>query len=263
MSMGGGTKTVTQQSAPQLVPEGKAGFEQANQYFRDFLANPPIYSGPRAAPTDPLQTAGFQTAAQTLETQPASLGAANQEVLNTLGGNWMFGPGAQAAVSSLAAPIFQKFEQEVMPGIRDRAQFAGQGVTGTRRDVAEGTAIDELGRGIATGAIAPIFSGERDRMTTDVKQASDLQSADLQRALGLTTVGGIQRGLSQEQIDAVRQAFEEPIFRQSGAAESLAQMGGLAAGGTTTQSGSQSPGLLGTASSLGTLGLLTKLAMKP
>lgn len=69
-------------------------------------------------------------------------------------------PNSAAAIASMAQPIMAQFEQQVIPGITSRADFAGQGPTSTREQAATKAAEQNLGQAIATGAIAPIYQTE-------------------------------------------------------------------------------------------------------
>src|SRR5262252_303496 len=153
----GGTTTTVQQapsSPPTLQPEAREGFIGAQNFYKNILANPPVYPGPRLAPVTPAQQASIQQSNAFFGTpQPLQLNTENQ-LNRTVQGGYLGGPEAQAAVASAAQPLFAQFSQQVLPGIRDRSQLSGQGVTSTRRDVATGNAIDELGRSLGTSVIA-------------------------------------------------------------------------------------------------------------
>jgi len=212
--MGGGGQTVTTQAPQQVVPQGAAGYTQASDFYKNILNNPPVYQGQRVAGETPAQTQAFQSASYL--TDPAN---------------------AQAAVSGLAEPLFQRFTSETMPGIRDTSQRSGQGVTGSRRQVATEGAISALGEGLATGAVAPIY--------TAMPAALSAEAA----------LGESQRQIQQQQLTGQQQQFEEPLARASQAANALFQAAGLGPGGS---SASTSMGALGTgqaiSSSLSSLG---------
>lgn len=87
---GGQTSTVTHNSPPQLMNEGRQGYEQANEFYRSILESPPQYEGPRVAEMSPAQIAA-------LEQQRGYFGgpqnyqlAGEQQVYNTASGNYFF-----------------------------------------------------------------------------------------------------------------------------------------------------------------------------
>lgn len=240
---GGGTTTVVTQpspagsgAGPAIVPEGKAGYEQAQTFYKGILQNPPIFQGQRLAPVAPAQGAAID---QSLDfygsPQPFQLLSENQ-IGSTARGDYLGGPASQAAIASLADPIFARFRDETMPMIRDRSQFSGQGLTSTRREVANDSAIDNLGRQLATSVIAPIFEGERTRQIQAASLAPVAMATEASRLSGLRGAGEYERGLQQQQLDVNRAIFEEPLFRQSEAASALGGMAGFGPGGTISRS---------------------------
>src|SRR5216683_5301850 len=111
MSSGrGDTRTLVNQATPQILPQGQSGYNLASGFNQGILANPQVYGGQTVAPLDPLQQAAAGQAQQVFGQGPTGV---SQGAADTIGqfefGNFLFGPGAQAAVSSLAQPIFQQF----------------------------------------------------------------------------------------------------------------------------------------------------------
>lgn len=95
---GGGTTTV-QQNAPQLLPEGKEGYLQSQQYFQDRLKNPPIFEGQRVAPVNPTQQAYMdQNRSYFGQPQPVQTGASNQ-ILATETGQYPYNPNEPGSVT--------------------------------------------------------------------------------------------------------------------------------------------------------------------
>lgn len=237
-SKGAGTQTIVQQqpsSGPTVYPEAREGFNFAQQFFKNVLTNPPTYPGPRLAPATPAQGASINQSYDYFGgAQPYQTGAENQ-VNSTVRGDYLGGPGAQAAVSSLAAPLFSQFESQVMPSIRDRAQFAGQGVSSSRRQVAENTAINDLGRSLGQGAIAPVYAAERQNMLNAASMTPSLLASENARIGALRGAGEYERSLGQQQLDVAKQTYEEPFFRQAEAAQALGGLAGFSPGGTITR----------------------------
>lgn len=228
---GGGTSTNTvTQATPQIVPQSLPGYQAAQQFYQNVLAQPPTFPGQRLAPPSPLQLQGLNQAQQLFgQPSPVDVAAANQE-FRTLQGGFLQGPEMQSAVSSAAQPLFQQFGQQVLPGIRDRAQFAGQGIDSTRRDVATGEAITNLGQALGTSVIAPLFQSERENQLAAVRAAPTITDAEIRRIAGLETTGQQQRQFAQEPLTLAQQVFEEPLFRQSQAAQALFAASGQGGG---------------------------------
>lgn|SRR3990167_4899787 len=237
MGGGGSERTVVQgtQAPPQIAPEAKQGFEQAQEFYKGTLANPPIFSGQRLAPISPTQQQAIEAGKQTFGDTRTS-DAATAQIQRTLAGGYLNGPEAQAAIDSLSAPIFARYFSDIAPSIRDRAQFAGQGITGSRRGIAEEQALEALGTELGRSVVAPIFTSERANQIGALEAIPKVLSSDILRIGQLGATGAQERAFSQEQLDLAQQIFEEPIFRQSQAAQALlgaAQYGPGAAGGTT------------------------------
>ena len=227
--MGGKTTSTTTQNAPQLLEEGKPGYSAAQNFYQGILDNPPIYSGKRFVDLTPTQTGAIASGSESLANPVYKSGD------------------EQAVAEAMAQPLFRQFETEVLPGIRDRAQMAGQGIGSTRRGVAEEGAYEDLGRGYASGIAGPLYA-ERPRQV----------AAEIARVLGLTQIGGVERTAEQEKLASEQAAFEEPLYRQSAAAEKLLQAAGVGPGGST-MTASESPGALGTVQSIATTAALLKL----
>jgi hypothetical protein len=238
----------TQFPGPAQAPASATqGYNAAQQYFQSILGNPPVYGGPRpgAQPASPLQTQSFNAPifSGNAPSNVVTNTGANQ-LASTASGNYLFGPGAQAAVASEAAPIFRNFQNQVIPQIADRSQIAGQGVSGSRRGVAQDAAVQDFAETLGTSVIAPIFNAERQNMVNASALAPAYTSADLSTATTGAQLGTLQRGIGSEQAATQQQAFEEPIFRQSSAGQALLSNVPWSPGGSsavTRQTGSQTP----------------------
>lgn len=81
---GGETRTITTNGPPQILPEGKEGYQLANDFYKGILQNPPVYSGERVAPFSPAQDEALkQYRGYFGQPQPTQIGAENQ-VMKTL-----------------------------------------------------------------------------------------------------------------------------------------------------------------------------------
>ena len=249
-SSGSGTRTVVEsnQAPPQIAPEGKEGYKAAQTFFKSKLANPDIYGGERLAPVDPAQTEAINQQ-KALFSDPTMDLYNQNNIVRTLGGDYLNGPGAAAAVNSLTRPMFANFNQNVMPGLRDQSQFAGQGIQSTRRGVAENNATQKLGQDIAEGAVAPVYNAERDRMMAAGLAVPQVYSGEGVRTSGLYGAGAQSRDIQQEYLDTLRQIFEEPLYRQSEAASAL--LGGGVWGPGSSINASRSRNTLSTLQEIG------------
>ena len=216
------------------MPEGRAGYLNANAFYQGQLDQPSVYMGQRYADPTAMQRGALDQAQGTMggPEGPGYRQYAGSEAMRTMGGDYLSGPEGQAAVKGLAQPIFERFENQTMPGIRDAAQFSG-GAGGSRRTVANMNAVQDLGYNIGQGAVAPIFEGERNRMTRQAIEGSQgLAQQDIARTQGLSSLGEIERKLNELPISAQRDAFEEGLARRAGGAESLASMASVGPGGS-------------------------------
>lgn len=260
MSSGGsGSTTVvnSQPGTPQILPEAKEGYQNAQSFYNYILRQPPIYGGPRVAPLSPGQTSAINQGYDYFGApQPYQL-AAEDQVNATARGDYLTGPQAQQAVTSLSDPIFARFRNETIPQIRDRSVFSGQGLSGSRRVIGNQNAVEDLGRQLALSAYAPVYNQERDRMMTAAGMAPNLLASEATRLSQLSGAGQQERGFVQQLMDTAKQVFEEPLFRQSQAAGSLLSQSGTSPGASTsTSQTTNQTGVADTAVNLGTTALL-------
>ena len=235
--MAGRTKTTTQAGPPQLMPEGAPGYKVANEFYGGMLANPEVYQGERFAPMTEGQSGAFQQAKSVFGDLggPQYRQQGTYELGKTIGGDWMYGPAQQAAVESAAVPIFERFENQTMPGIRDRAQFSTGTSGGSRRTVAEHNAVQDLGQSLATGVVAPIYGGERERMTRQaIEGTQGFANQDIARTQAMAGLGEAERKLNDLSVQAARDPWEEQLARRGMAAESLSSMAVSGPGGSNS-----------------------------
>lgn len=222
--MGSTTRTVTEAKPPILMPEGSEGYGLGSDFYKRQLGQPSVYQGQRSAGAFPLQEEAFAQGQNIFGNlrEPGWEQQAKGAAQETMAGRWMTGPEAQNAAAGLAQPLFERFENQTMPGIRDRANFATRGSGGSRRTVAEHNALQELGQSYASGVAAPIFSGERERMVkTGLEAPAAFTNADIARTAGMAALGEQQRQLADKPLTEEQQRFEEGLGRQAAGAESL------------------------------------------
>lgn len=233
------TRTKTHADPPQLMNEGREGYNMAQGFYQGQLRQPSVYQGERFAEPSQFQRGAVGQTYSDLglgqEGGPAYRRQAGGEMDKTLSGEYLTGETAQKAVGSLAQPIFERFENQTMPGLRDQANFATRGGGGSRRTVAQHNATEDLGYNIGQGALAPIYEGERGRMTRQAIEGSQgLAQQDIARTSALQQAGEYERKLNELPIQAERDKFEEGLSRQAGGAESLASMATVGPGGSTS-----------------------------
>lgn len=335
----------SQPNPPSLLPEAKPGFEDAQSFYRSILANPPVYGGPRVAGVPEATQTGIsdlydiggggpspeEIASRSLVFTTAGGGSLaanpyasvydqgpnpytstydimNPAVYDFAAGKYLdpnINPYFAGARQNILDPIFEKYNTQIVPNIRDRFITAG-GEGGSREVLSEEQALREFGRG-STGALAgweaAIYENERRLQQEAALFESGLSEAELARATGafgqerglrevelsragqvynlerqlqeeaskrggmgtlldimrantLIGAGTQERGFEQERLAAEQTLFEEPIYRQSAAAQSLMQAptsAGYPSGQIRT--GSEDAGAMGTLQSLGQLAL--------
>lgn len=260
MSSGGsGSTTVVQNqpSAPQLLPEARGGYENAQKFYNYMLQQPPVYGGPRVAPLSPGQTSAINQGYDYFGAPQPYQMAAEDQVNATARGDYLTGPQAQAAVSSLSDPIFARFRNETIPQIRDRSVFSGQGLSGSRRVIGNQNAVEDLGRQLAVSAYAPVYNQERDRQMQAAGMSPNLMASEATRLSQLSGAGQQERAFTQQLMDTAKQIFEEPLFRQSQAAGSLLSQSGSSPGASTsTSETTKQTGVADTVTGLATTALL-------
>ena len=239
MSGGGSTTVKQKQDPPQLPPEMRPGVEGASKYFSGIQASPPVYTGELFAQPSQAQK-DIYASAPSFTKPTATQTASNKQLQGTLGGDYLLGPEAQAAIMSLAQPLFQQWRTEVQPGLRDVSQFAGQGVDSPRRRIAEDEAGQRFAQELGTSVIAPIFQSERANQMAAAQLAPQEQAASMagtQFASGLSDQEQAQR---QNELDVTYQkTFAQPVSEQMGAASTLLGTAPWGPGGGTSKSSTQ------------------------
>lgn len=425
---GGGT-TVVEQKPPQLIPEGKEGYEKAQLYYQNLLENPPVYGGPRVAPINPSQNAYMRQARGYFGRRQPYQTAGENELYKTISGGYLYdpnqgygydpreapfyldyfgktlggprgnlsdisalekelntatlsaqphvtaspaaykpGPGwempddetIQKWVGSAIDPYMRRLEEQTLPELTSTFGISAGGVNNTRELAEKTKALDQTSQIIATDVLAPIYNNlqtldehfknaerdrnaaiasgdadratraseamaeisyrreqllldaqnqrdiarsqistqgniagaglenervlagasnvlqategaqnrvlqaeegeatrrlgawnaERERMTGGVPQVSQMLQSEMFRQAMLQGVGEYEKALNMERINAGRELFEEPIFRQSGAANALLGAAGVGPGGSTVTQNQSSSDTMGDLMSL-------------
>lgn len=227
------TTTVTQ-SPPQLLPQAVPGYNAAQNFYQGVLNNTPSFTGDRTAGPSGIQNNLFANAQNLLGLTGTDVNnAATSQLTSTMRGNYLGGPEMQSAIQSAIAPIMQQYTSDVLPGLRDRSAGSG-GLTSARRGIGEQLSLQTLGNSLATGVVAPIYNAERQNMINAVNALTGQQQADTSAVNALNTIGGVQQGLNQAELDANQKAFWEPWNMRGQAAQALLGNAPATAGGATT-----------------------------
>ena len=199
---GGGTTTVTQQ-APQLLPEGKPGYEMGQKYYQDILENPPIYEGPRVAPISPTQTAAIEQGKEYFGTRQPTQEAAETQVGTTAAGGYMFDPNENNSLT--------KYGENLVGGADRPWEDIAAGENKYIEDVQAGRIGGGGAAPIATGAQANYVPGAGWVMPSDAEIQKFTKSASdpYLRALNETTLPSIQSdfGIAGGGVNNTREQF--------------------------------------------------------
>jgi hypothetical protein len=127
---------------------------------------------------------------------------------------------AAPVVGAMSAPLFQRMRQETIPALRTQSQLTGQGLTSTRRGLAEQEAMETFGTALGTGVVAPIFTAER---------GLEAQRVGAERGLESTQWGGErERQLQAQTAAGTRSLGAYQTREQEQAALARAQAAGAA-----------------------------------
>ena len=172
------------------------------------------------------------------------LGAASNQVMGTLGGEYLRGenPGYEAMVNRATRPVTRNFRENVMPGIK--SEFAGSGRygSGIARQNKEGQAIDDYLRtvGDVSGGLAyQNYGAERQNQQQAAQFAPQMAKAGYQDLASLMGVGGAYDTQAQAQLSDEVNRFN---FGQDELANRIGDYMGLVGGGyggTSTGSSTQ------------------------
>jgi hypothetical protein len=116
---GGGTHTTTTQGPPQLVPEGKPGYDLAQTYYQGILQEPPIYTGARVADFSGGQKAATRQAYDFFNQDSPYLSAAKAQIGATAGGGYDY-----------LNPNFMGYNPAEYQGIKSKYDYQSIGAGG-------------------------------------------------------------------------------------------------------------------------------------
>ena len=206
MSGGGGSNTTVEKADPWEAqqPYLKAGFQGA----QEGVLNQP---GATVVPFSPETQYGLsQQGNRALQGSPL-LGAANQQAMATMGGDYMSG-----------GPGFDAFADSAWSAVRPQVDsaFEAGGRYGSNLHA------ESLGRGFGR-AMAPLYDAERGRQMAATFGAPGLAMADYQDPAMLQQVGAAREGKGQQYADETTNRLQNY----------MGLVGGMNYGGTRTTSG--------------------------
>lgn len=204
MGGGSGGAQPTQTTTLKMSPEQKQLYNLALPGIKSFAATvPDRYGGSTIADFDPSQVAGQNmalNAASGLQA-PLTSGAvdANKFLLKDIW-NPESNPYLSGAIDAAVRPITERYQETVMPGIRDEFQGAGQQFGGSRRGVAEGLAARDYLRNVGDTSSKIVQDQYANNLSSMVKAlglAPQTANAAVIPAQTTSAVGDVRQGMAQ------------------------------------------------------------------
>jgi hypothetical protein len=224
---GGDTTTTTTTNPPAFQqPFIQNVLEQATALYNQGPL--PYFPGSTVAGQPEALTAGFDSAvnqAVPFTTDIANVGG-NALTQLVAGADPLNNPFFQSTLQALLRPITEGFTENVLPGIDAGAVQAG-GFGGSRQGVAQGAAtgnyLDSLGT-TATTFGTNAYQAGLDSLGRALLAAPAVQQMGIVPSNILTAVGGAERGIEQEGINAEVDRFN---FEQASPYDALSYYAGL------------------------------------
>ena len=212
--MGGGSSnqpTQTTNTTVQMSPEQRQLYQLALPGVKDFAATVPERYPGQVAGFDPAQTAGQNMALasaapqQMLADTAAGTSARLQDPSFAASNPWL-----DQAITASTRPITEAYQQDVLPGIRDSFQGAGQEFGGSRRAIADARATSDYMRSLGdTSAKLGLgaYNTNIDAMVKALGLTPQTQSAQTAPATTTSAVGDVRQNLSQQQLNELISEF--------------------------------------------------------
>lgn len=254
------SSTPTSQIDPTIQPFLSYGLTEAQRLYQ--AGGPQYYSGQTfVSPSQTTQT-GLQALEQRARMGSPLVGQAQQQISNTIGGNYLSGnPFFQGAFAPAAQAATQQFQTAIgdISSAASRAGRYGSGAMGTLQDRASGQLAQSLSN--TAGALAyQNYADERARQQAATMAAPGMAQADYQDIQNLLAAGQAREGYTGQQLQADIARFN---FGQNAPQNNLATFlsgvygNPLGRSPTQTSSGSAGPtgfqNFLGGAATLGGL----------
>ena len=244
MSSGGGGDTTTVQKADPWEgqqPYLKDIYAQTGGLYGSGMGYTP-YSGPRVAGLSDIQRQGMETAYQNILSGNTPAQAAGGMLNKTLQGDYLGGanPYLDQVFATSAQNVTDQFNRNILPSIKTAGVQSGM-YDSSRQGIAEGLAAGEAQKNLAqlsANIYAPAYESERGRQIQAATLAPSLSNWDAQQLMGL---GGIEQDMTQRELDAMQQYWNEyqqaPWSRLGSYTTNVMGMGSPGGTTSTTQEG--------------------------
>lgn len=244
MNSGGGGNTTTVQKADPWEgqqPYLKDIYAQTGGLYGSGMGYTP-YSGPRVAGLSDIQRQGMETGYQNILSGNTPAQAAGGMLNKTLQGDYLGGanPYLDQVFATSAQNVTDQFNRNILPSIKTAGVQSGM-YDSSRQGIAEGLAAGEAQKNLAqlsANIYAPAYESERGRQIQAATLAPSLSNWDAQQLMGL---GGIEQDMTQRELDAMQQYWNEyqqaPWSRLGSYTTNVMGMGTPGGTTSTTQEG--------------------------
>ena len=209
--------TTTTQIDPTIQPFLSYGLGEAQRLYQ--AGGPQYYQGQTyVSPSQTTQT-GLQALEQRATQGNPLVSAAQQQVQNTIGGNYLSGnPFFQGAFAPAAQAATQQFQKAIgdIGSAASRAGRYGSGAMGTLQDRASGQLAQQLSN--TAGQLAyQNYADERGRQQAATMAAPAMAQADYQDIQNLLAAGQAREGYTGQQLqsDIARFNFQQQQPQQN------------------------------------------------
>lgn len=209
--------TTTTQIDPTIQPFLSYGLGEAQRLYQ--AGGPQYYQGQTyVSPSQTTQT-GLQALEQRATQGNPLVSAAQQQVQNTIGGNYLSGnPFFQGAFAPAAQAATQQFQKAIgdIGSAASRAGRYGSGAMGTLQDRASGQLAQQLSN--TAGQLAyQNYADERARQQAATMAAPAMAQADYQDIQNLLAAGQAREGYTGQQLqsDIARFNFQQQQPQQN------------------------------------------------
>lgn len=243
MNSGGGDTTTVQKADPWggQQPYLKDIYAQTGGLYGSGMGYTP-YSGPRVAGLSDIQRQGMETGYQNILSGNTPAQAAGGMLNKTLQGDYLGGanPYLDQVFATSAQNVTDQFNRNILPSIKTAGVQSGM-YDSSRQGIAEGLAAGEAQKNLAqlsANIYAPAYESERGRQIQAAMLAPSLSNWDAQQLMGL---GGIEQDMTQRELDAMQQYWNEyqqaPWSRLGSYTTNVMGMGTPGGTTSTTQEG--------------------------
>ena len=240
---GGGNTTTVQKADPWegQQPYLKDIYAQTGGLYGSGMGYTP-YSGPRVAGLSDIQRQGMETGYQNILSGNTPAQAAGGMLNKTLQGDYLGGanPYLDQVFATSAQNVTDQFNRNILPSIKTAGVQSGM-YDSSRQGIAEGLAAGEAQKNLAqlsANIYAPAYESERGRQIQAATLAPSLSNWDAQQLMGL---GGIEQDMTQRELDAMQQYWNEyqqaPWSRLGSYTTNVMGMGSPGGTTSTTQEG--------------------------